>query len=89
MTGQHNGPVGEPTLVQAEPLAVAEAVRGVLVTIVAAGWVVIPDTTINLIVSGAALVGSVVSTVLARRRVTPVADPRDDDGATLLPISGA
>lgn len=72
MTGQHGGPVDEPTFVQAEPLAVAEAVRGVLVTVVAAGWLVIPDTTINIIVSVVGLAGSVVSTILARRRVTPI-----------------
>jgi hypothetical protein len=72
MTGQHNGPIGQPTLVQAEPLAVAESVRGVLVAIVATGWAVIPDTTINVIVSIVGLAGSVVSTILARRRVTPI-----------------
>ena len=72
MTGQHNDPIGEPTLVQAEPLAVAEAVRAVLVAVVAAGWLVIPDTTINLAVSLVGVLGSVVSTILARRRVTPI-----------------
>ncbi|MFD6072822.1 hypothetical protein [Amycolatopsis lurida] len=72
MTGQHGDPIGERTLVQAEPLAVAEAVRGVLVAVVATGWLVIPDSTIALIVSGVGLIGSIVSTILARRRVTPV-----------------
>ena len=72
MTGQHGEPVGQPTLVQAEPVAVAEAVRGVLVAVVAAGWLVIPDTTINLIVSAAGLALSVLGSVLARRKVTPV-----------------
>lgn len=72
MTGQHGDPIGERTLVQAEPLAVAEAVRGVLATVVAAGWLVIPDTTVNVIVSAVGLLGSVVSTILARRRVTPI-----------------
>lgn len=73
MTGQHNDPVDHRTIVQAEPLAVAEAVRGVLAAIVAAGWFIIPDATINVVVSFVGLLGSVVSTVLARRRVTPVA----------------
>ncbi|WP_410652119.1 hypothetical protein [Amycolatopsis sp. cmx-4-54] len=73
MTGQHNGPVDRLSIVQAEPLAVAEAVRGVLVAIIAAGWFIIPDATINVVVSFVGLLGSVVSTVLARRRVSPVA----------------
>lgn len=77
MTGQHLGPVGQPTFVQAEPLAVAEAVRGVLATVVAAGWLVIPDTTINVVVSTVGLLGSIASTILARRKVTPLAKHGD------------
>lgn len=73
MTGQHGEPIGQPTLVQSEPVAVAEAVRGVLVAVVAGGWLVIPDATINVIVSGVGLLGSIVTTFLARRKVTPVA----------------
>lgn len=72
MTGQHGEPIGQPTLVQAEPVAVAEGVRALLVAAVAAGWVVIPDATINIIVSAAGLALSVLTTVLARRKVTPV-----------------
>jgi hypothetical protein len=72
VTGQHGAPIGESTFVQAEPLAVAEAVRGVLATVVAAGWFVIPDTTINLVVSAVGLLGSIASTILTRRKVTPV-----------------
>lgn len=79
MTGQHLGPVGQPTFVQAEPLAVAEAVRGVLATVVAAGWLVIPDTTINVIVSAVGLLGSIASTILARRKVTPVTSAERSD----------
>jgi predicted cation transporter len=69
----HNDPIGEPTLVQAEPVVTAEVVRGVLVAVVAAGWLVIPDATINLIVSGVMLVGSIVTTWWARRKVVPTA----------------
>ncbi len=72
MNGQHGGPIGEPTLAQAEPVALAEAARGVLVAIVAAGWLVIPDNTINLIVSAVGVLGSIASTILARRKVTPI-----------------
>ena len=77
MTGQHGEPVGQPTLVQTEPVAVAEVVRALLVAVVAAGWLVIPDTTINVIVSAAGLALSVLGTVLARRKVTPIAPGSD------------
>lgn len=74
MTGQHGPwPTAAPSLAQGEPVAVAEGVRALLVAAVAAGWVVIPDATINLIVSAAALLGSVATTWWARRRVVPVA----------------
>ncbi len=89
MTAQHAGPVDEPAAAQAEPVAVAEAVRLAPVAIVAAGWLVIPVPTINVITSGVALVVSVVSTVLARRRVTPLAAPRAGDGSLLAPIPSA
>ncbi|ANN16264.1 hypothetical protein SD37_11810 [Amycolatopsis orientalis] len=75
MTGQDDG--AGPTFVQAEPVVVAEAVRGVLVAVVAAGWLIIPDSTIAVIVSGVGLLGSIVSTIFARRRVSPVATGRD------------
>lgn len=64
---------GQPSLVEAEPVAVTEAVRGVLVAVVAAGWLVIPDATVNIIVSAVGFALSVLGSVLARRKVTPVA----------------
>lgn len=73
MNGQHGDPIGDLTGAQKEPLVLGEAIRGVLVAVVGAGWVVIPDTTINLIVSAAGLLGSVVTTWLTRRKVVPVA----------------
>ncbi|GAB3372602.1 hypothetical protein [Amycolatopsis echigonensis] len=56
-----------------EPVSLAEAVRLVLVAVVAGGWLAIPDTTINIIVSTVGVLGSILSTILARRRVVPVA----------------
>lgn len=73
MNGQHGDPIGDLTGVQKEPLVLGEAVRGVLVAVVAAGWIAIPDATINLIVSAAGLVGSVITTWLTRRKVVPTA----------------
>lgn len=77
MTGQHGEPVGQPTLVQAEPVAIAEGVRALLVAIVAAGWFVIPDATINIVVSAVGFGLSVLMTILARRKVTPTAPGAD------------
>lgn len=73
MNGQHGDPIGDLTGVEKEPVVLGEAVRGVLVAAVAAGWLTIPDTTINLIVSGAGLAGSILATWWARRKVTPTA----------------
>lgn len=73
MNGQYGDPIGDLTGVQKEPVVLGEAVRAVLVAVVGAGWVVIPDTTINLIVSAAGLVGSVITTWLTRRKVVPTA----------------
>ncbi|MCG3757364.1 hypothetical protein [Amycolatopsis sp. Poz14] len=63
----------QPRRVGTEPVSVAEAVRLVLVAVVAIGWWVIPDQTINVIVSAVGAVLSVASSVLVRRRVVPVA----------------
>ncbi|MBN9739519.1 hypothetical protein DMP23_00305 [Amycolatopsis sp. A1MSW2902] len=63
----------QPSRVDTEPVSIAEAVRLVLVAVVAIGWWVIPDQTINVIVSAVGAILSVVSSVLVRRRVVPVA----------------
>lgn len=60
------------TTTNTEPAAVAELVRVVLVGLVAAGWVTIPDATIAGIVSAVGVIGSIVLTWGTRRRVVPV-----------------
>jgi hypothetical protein len=54
-----------------EPVMIAEGVRTILAAVVAAGWIVIPDVTINAIVSVVALAISVIGSWMARKRVTP------------------
>lgn len=56
-----------------EPVAVAEVVRLVFALLAGLGWVLVPNDTVNLVATGVAAVVSIVATVLARRRVTPVA----------------
>lgn len=58
-----------------EPVSVTEALRLVLVALVSVGWLTISDTTINVLVSAVAAVLSVVLSVVARGRVTPVLPP--------------
>ena len=60
------------TATNTEPAAVAELVRVVLVGLVAAGWVTIPDATIAGVVSAVGVLGSIVLTWWTRRRVVPV-----------------
>lgn len=55
-----------------EPVAIAEVVRLGFAALAGVGWLVVPDTTVNLVATGVAAVVSIVATVLARRRVTPV-----------------
>lgn len=57
-----------------EPVAVAEAVRTVLLALVAVGWLTMDDATMSAVATAVAGVASVLLTVLVRRKVTPV-DP--------------
>lgn len=54
-----------------EPVVIAHAVTTVLYLLVAAGWVVIPDRTVDAIASGVAVVLSLAGTLAARARVSP------------------
>lgn len=60
------------TTTNTEPAAIAEVVRVILVGLVAAGWVTLPDATIAGIVSAVGVLGSIALTWWTRRRVVPV-----------------
>lgn len=69
-----DGPVNRlETDKPSEPVAVAEAVRLLFALLAGLGWLLVPSDTVNLVATGVAAVVSIVATVLARRRVTPVA----------------
>lgn len=55
-----------------EPVVIGHAVTVILAALVTAGWVSIPNTTIDAIGTIIALALSTVGAVLARARVTPV-----------------
>lgn len=56
-----------------EPVAIAEVVRLVFALLAGLGWLFVPSDAVNAVATGVAAVVSIVATVLARRRVTPVA----------------
>lgn len=60
-----------------EPAAAAEAVRAVLVALVALGWATIPDATINTITSTVGVLVSIGLTWWTRNRVTPAPKPTE------------
>jgi hypothetical protein len=56
-----------------EPVAIAEVVRLVFALLAGLGWLLVPSDAVNAVATGVAAVVSIVATVLARRRVTPIA----------------
>lgn len=72
-----------------EPAKLAEFARAILAALVAVGWVTLDEQAIAAVVSVVALVGSWALTAFTRRRVTPLADPKAEDGTPLEPIPGA
>jgi hypothetical protein len=70
--------MGDHTLIgdgRPEPVLAAEAVKAVLVALVAFGWVVLDNLQIELVVTAVGAVAALVLTFVARSRVTPIEDP--------------
>ena len=83
----HHSPGGEGG--RPEPVAIAAVVQAVLAALVTLGWLQLDDTTIAALGTVvAAFVGATV-TLSARRRVTPVADPKAADGTPLVPAQNS
>lgn len=77
--GEHSAsPTGRP-----EPVALLDVAKLIVVVLTGTGWVVIPDTLINTVTSGVALVIFLALTVYTRSQVTPLSDPIDEDGRML------
>lgn len=81
--GQHSHAGGG----RPEPVAVAAAVQAVLAALVTVGWSQMDDATVAACGTVVAAVIGAVVTLMARRQVTPVADPRAPDGTPLEPAS--
>lgn len=76
---------GEPALPAAEPASVSEIARLIVAALVALGVFELDDTTwntITLIIGGLISIGL---TAWTRRKVTPKAKPRTDEGVPLVP----
>lgn len=57
-----------------EPVVIAHSLTTVLAAVVTAGWVAIPNATINAVISVVGFAVSTVGVVLARSKVSPVKD---------------
>lgn len=76
----------DPTAAQTEPASLAELVRVLIGIAVGAGWITTQEA--NTVTIGATALGVAVSVALTwwtRRKVTPAARPRADDGTPLAP----
>jgi hypothetical protein len=56
-----------------EPVAYSTLIQSVLAALVATGWATIPNTTIDAIASGVGAVVALVTAIIARRSVQPLA----------------
>jgi len=74
-----------PTGPRPEPVSIASAVQAVLAAAVTLGWLNLDSVTVATIGTVVAAVIAAVTTLIARSRVTPVKDPRDNTGKALTP----
>lgn len=75
-----------------EPLAIVGAavalVQALITTVALMGWVTLSPEQTAAWMGVVALAGTLAVTVIGRSKVTPVADPRSDEGTTLVPYTG-
>lgn len=67
------------TSVRPEPVAIAGAIQAVLAALVTLGWLNLDDATQSIIATAVAGVLSLITTYVARKKVTPVSDPRIEE----------
>lgn len=70
------------------PVAVVVAALAAILTALIAFGVDVSEAQVAAILGVASTVGPIIVWLWGRRRVTPVADPRDDDGAPLTRADG-
>lgn len=80
----HSSPE-EPSTLAAEPAGITEAIRLVVAALVAVGVFEVDDTTLNAIMLAIGGLVSIGLTFFTRRKSTPLAKPRTDDGRPLVP----
>ena len=75
-----------------EPLAViggsVALVQAVIALTVTFGWLTLNDEELTALLGVVALAGTLAVTIFGRIQVTPVADPRNNDGDQLVPYVG-
>ena len=75
----------EPGTLAAEPAGITEAIRLVVAALVAVGVFEVDDTTLNAVMLAIGGLVSIGLTFFTRRKSTPLAKPRTDDGRPLVP----
>lgn len=72
---------GEPdqSSVRPEPVAIAAAIQAVLAAVVTLGWLQLDNAAQSIVTTAVAAVISLIATLVARKKVTPVADPRIEE----------
>ncbi len=81
---EHTHP-GGPTLVNAEPASVSEIARLIVAVLVTIGVLEVDDLTLNSITLALGGLISIGLTWWTRRKSTPIAQPRGEDGRPLVP----
>lgn len=59
----------EPSLVDVEPVAIADTVKAILAALVALGWIALPDATISAVATAIGAVAFVALSAWTRRKV--------------------
>lgn len=80
MSGDHAlRPLGRP-----QPVLALDALKAVIAMAVGYGWVVLDAVEVELVLTGSGAILTLVLSLLTRRQVTPVSDPRAADGTFLV-----
>lgn len=75
----------EPSVIAAEPASITEIVRLIVAALVAVGVIEVDDTTVSALILAIGGLISIGLTFWTRRKVSPLAKPRTDDGRVLVP----
>lgn len=70
-----------------EPVLLMDAVKALVAVLVSLGWLQLDSVQVNLVITLAGALITVVLSIVTRRWVTPMSDPIAADGSMMVPIS--